>query len=110
MKLDICNVCKGDCCKRGNPYLSEKEKKLYKSFDSNKLNNNKGDCDFLSDKGCILKVKPLACRIYPFFPTKKGWILRTSCKFWDKITKEDLEKVKEIFEKEKENWEDYKYG
>jgi hypothetical protein len=51
------------------------------------------ECVFLGKEGCVLREKPIGCIIFPFLPTKSGWIIRTKCAYWERITKKDLEKT-----------------
>jgi len=114
MKFSYCKACKQCCRGKGGSYLSVEElrnifpvsstilaRKVGKLY---RLIQIKGKCQFLRGTGCSIKYKPLSCKIYPFLPTKKGWVLRTSCPYWNKFTKEDLRKVKIQFAKRKKDW------
>jgi len=116
MKWSICEIChqqglwKGVCC--GTVSYSKKELKAVEKETGIKLDVIKEgkiyrttakDCIFNKD-GCTIKSKPIACKIYPFMPTKSGWVIRTSCPFWNRFSPEDLKAVKEEFSHYKKNW------
>lgn len=73
-------------------------------------------CQYHSpDVGCTLDTytRPLACKLYPFFPTgaktnnpeeKETWVVKTSCPWWMTFTAEDLEEAKETLEKQKDEF------
>ena len=114
MKFPFCKNC-ARCCIGNGTYLSEEElDTIKKTTEVNavrewnlfRLIPVNGKCQFLKDDGCFLKYKPLSCEIYPFLPTKKGWVVRTICPFWHKLTSDDLEKVKREFEGRKSQWMD----
>lgn len=108
----ICKACRGKCC--GPPYLSRNEllkieKEIGRKVKVSKKGNlyrfvqSASECQF-NDKGCTLKNKPLACEIYPFLPTERGWVIRTSCPYWYELTKEDLRRTRIQFAKRKCDW------
>jgi Fe-S-cluster containining protein len=101
----VCKRCKGKCCGRtfltvneakqietetGKPCLTEDHGTLLR------LKSNNGACPYLSDTGCTLKHKPIACILYPFLPTKRGWVIRMSCPHWREITDDEFEQVKKV--------------
>ena len=109
---DICGKCKVPCCKvNAEPYIHKDELKFLPKVNVRKINENlyqiiktKKGCPFLIIKGCSLKKKPLACRIYPFILFKGRWMIRTCCPHWNEYTNEDLDKVKKLFEENKQYW------
>ena len=110
MKIDKCKQCKDRCCKPNVPYISKSELRWLPQPNMVKVKGNlyklvpiNGHCQYF-DNGCTLKKKPLACEIYPFLPTKTGWILRTVCPYWWTLDKEALRRAKITFTKRKKDW------
>lgn len=115
MKNKICKLCKGKCCKGGNPHLSKRELRVIEKELGRKIKTvKKGKlytfvsphkhCLFLKGGGCGIKNKPLTCELYPFIPTKVGWVIRTWCPYWNLFTKDDLEIAKDEFAQRKNDW------
>jgi Fe-S-cluster containining protein len=113
VSFKVCKECKGKCCT--GPYITPNEyKRIVEETHSPcfalkrgkllKIMEVGGICPYLGKLGCNLIKRPLSCRVYPLMPTRDGWIIRESCPFWMKITKEEIEAVKKDFEKDKEEW------
>ena len=115
VRFDFCKECDW-CCKKGNPVpLSDRELALMAGYGLpsikvdglNYVGEPKGrDCFFLGEIGCTLDFKPVVCGIFPFQPTKRGWVLRTECPRWYMADGADLEAVKMWFEGRKEDYRD----
>ena len=118
----ICGVCEGVCCKRGGPAVSQKELALlpintpYVHIKDDLYRVVGKPCPFLAGDGCSLgENRPLACRIYPFYPTadgltsnneakEAGWLLKTSCPFYTHFDYRDLQEAIKVFEERKEEF------
>lgn len=111
--MDVCIKCKGHCCKDGAPTVSSNEllelpDPMYKYVGNGLWRPSiNGVCQFLSGEGCTLDKKPLACEIYPFYPSKNisqqpTWVLKASCLYWQELGEEDLEEAKLAFEESNE--------
>jgi len=115
MLLEFCKEC-GKCCdiiKEMPLFLSKKEYGDLKNagyefevFDVDEGYIINDTCPFVSDKGCTLpkELKPLDCEMFPLaFVFKNGkfeFYLNKKCPYWDKISKEWIEKTrKEFFKK-----------
>lgn len=110
----ICSVCKGACCRPDGAFLTRNEAQRIERETGSclvtehgpllKLKSVNGACQFLTEKGCILKEKPVSCLIYPLLPTRKGWVLRLTCPYWRKITDDDIQYAIQSFERLKADW------
>jgi len=112
MPKECCKICQGKCCKEGkvaisleelnrlpNPKAMQVSENLYRLVDS--------PCQYLGTDGCTLDGKPLACILYPFYPTADGltsskeavesFVVKTTCPYWDEFNNEDLQEVKKVF-------------
>lgn len=119
MKLLWCKTCR-KCCRsydkdhRYQPWFSKREiaevRKEKGGLKTKRIGNlyrfvqPTSTCLFLREKGCTLKHKPLQCIIFPFRPTRQGWVVQTMCSYWDRMTKKHLEQVKAEFMKRKSDW------
>lgn len=114
IKFKICKTCKGRCCHKPSPPLSKEEVIIVETEIKRKLKTRKsgniyyalgkGKCEFLTNKGCCLKYRPIACVLFPFYPTSKVWMVKTSCLYWDRMSQQDLEKAKNYFKINKKKW------
>jgi len=113
----VCASC-GQCCKGDNaPAVSLNELKglpnpKYKKISKDLFRLN-APCQYLAEDGCTLKNKPIACELYPFYPTKNiskhpTWVVKTSCPHWREWTDEEIESIKMVFEENKEEFKDWK--
>lgn len=115
-RFDLCSKCEVPCCNKGNPYLHKDELKFLPKIKVKKIkgdlvqhiNGNGKPCVFLKDNKCSLQRKPLACRVYPFILIKGEWYVRTRCPLWNEFNKEDLERTKNVFERNKKYFGDKK--
>ena len=112
----LCDKCGGKCCYAPNLHKSEVEiiKKEVDKFPLIEKKTNlyqvipkDGKCYFLGKKYCLLKHKPLSCKIAPFFPHNGKFVLRVDiCKYWDKFGKDKLREAKRMFKANKRYWVD----
>ena len=119
MSKQICGICAGKCCKDGGPAVSLKElnklvNPIAKQIKDDLYRLTEVPCQYLSDTGCTLEEKPLACILYPFYPTADGltshkkmsktWVVKTSCPYWYEFKEEDLLEVQLSFEEKREEF------
>ena len=114
MPKDCCRVCQGKCCKEGKVAVSLEELNRLPNPRARKINDDlyrlvDSPCQYLGENGCTLdpEVKPIACVLYPFYPTADGltsskdavesFIVKTTCPYWNSFNNEDLEEVKKVF-------------
>ena len=117
----FCKTCKKCCVSKTTPskmWVSENELELIKKesgmdvqAEQEKdtglfiITSQGSRCQFLGEKGCILKKnKPITCVMYPFRLVGSEWVLRLQCPSWHKIRKEDFEAMLRHFKKHKEDW------
>jgi len=119
--FEACKKC-GWCChvkdkklKKGN-HVSKEELLMIEKQVKRKLNakkegdlyiiptTEKEECQFLSKKGCILKRKPLTCKLFPFQPTMDGWIMRLKCPYWFTFGRKEFNYAKKHFKKYRKDW------
>ena len=113
----VCKTCRGLCCRPDGCYLTRNEARQIEAETGKpcltedhgrllKLRSVNGACQFLSDTGCVLKHKPIACEIYPFLPTRSGWVVRMACPHLKEITDAEFMAVKDAFANSRE-WVGY---
>jgi Fe-S-cluster containining protein len=116
--MNKCKECEL-CCKGDNaPAVSLNELNALPNPRAKKIGDElyrlEAPCQYHSLDGCTLEDKPLACELYPFYPVKGGftshkeinigWVVKTSCPHWTDFDKDDLENVKKIFGKKREEF------
>lgn len=115
-KVLKCKECEKCCIGDNAPAVSLNE---LNSLPKPKARQIAGDlyrldapCQYHSNKGCTLDKKPLACELYPFYPTKDiskhpTWVVKTSCPHWREWSDEEIESIKMVFEENKEEFKDW---
>ena len=119
--MDKCSICEKCCIDDNAPVVSWNELKRLPDPKAARISGDlyrlDAPCQYHSlDIGCTLErqgyKKPLACELYPFYPTKNiskhpTWVVKTSCPYWREWTDEDLERIKMVFEENKEEFKDW---
>lgn len=114
-----CKTCQKCCTGDNAPSVSWNEllalPNARAKYIGDSLYKLQSPCQYHSpDVGCTLgDKKPLACKLYPFFPTgaitsnkkePENWVVKMSCPFWASFTNEDLEEAKTTLEKNKKEF------